>query len=174
MDWKKTLLSIAPSLGTALGSPLAGTAIKLLSNVLLGKDDGKEDEVSKAIESGLTPDQIATIKKVDNDFNIQMKQLDVRLDELAFADTANARDREIKTNDHWTPRILAAIVLTGFYYAVHWALTNDRTMDPNQSLLVGGVIGYASAKADQVIGYFFGSTAANKVKDNTIAKAMNK
>jgi hypothetical protein len=36
--------------------------------------------------------------------------------------------------------------------------------------LVGTMIGYASAKADQVVSYYFGSSAGSKAKDETIRR----
>ena len=36
---------VAPTIATALGGPLAGVAVKTLSNVLLGHENGSEDEV---------------------------------------------------------------------------------------------------------------------------------
>lgn len=46
----------------------------------------------------------------------------IRLDELAAADLANARAREIKTGDHLTPRMLAASITGGFFGFLAWML----------------------------------------------------
>lgn len=47
-DWKAIVKTVAPALGTALGGPLAGTAVKVLSEALLGHSDGKEEEIARA------------------------------------------------------------------------------------------------------------------------------
>ena len=53
MDLLKTfgplLGQVAPTIATALGGPLAGMAVKTLSNVLLGHEGGTEDDVKAAI-----------------------------------------------------------------------------------------------------------------------------
>ena len=48
-DWKKVLGGIAPTIATALGGPLAGTATKFLASSLLGKDEASESELEAAI-----------------------------------------------------------------------------------------------------------------------------
>ena len=47
MDWKSIVKVVAPTIATGLGGPLAGLATKALSEVLLGKSDGTEDEVAR-------------------------------------------------------------------------------------------------------------------------------
>jgi hypothetical protein len=42
MNWKSIVKSIAPVLGTALGGPIAGGAIKMLSSALLGNENERE------------------------------------------------------------------------------------------------------------------------------------
>ena len=47
---------VAPSLATALGGPLAGVAVKTLSNALFGHEDATEQQISDAMASA-TPDR---------------------------------------------------------------------------------------------------------------------
>jgi hypothetical protein len=53
MDLLKTfgplLGSVAPSIATALGGPLAGMATKALSQALLGNEDGSENDLQDAL-----------------------------------------------------------------------------------------------------------------------------
>jgi hypothetical protein len=65
---------VAPTLATALGGPLAGLAVKTLSNVLLGNEEGSEAEVAAALRNA-TPDQLAEIKQIDADFKVRMAEL---------------------------------------------------------------------------------------------------
>lgn len=171
-DWKTTLATVAPALAGAIGGPLAGTGVKMLSEALMGHPDATEDEIKKLVMGGMTPEQLAACKKADNDFTIAMEELGIKREQLYLADTADARNRETQSGDHWTPRILAFVVLSGFYYALHWVLTGETQLaDPNKAMLIGSVIGYASAKADQVISYFFGSSAGSKQKTDAMAIA---
>ena len=76
MDLLKTfgplLGSVAPSIATALGGPLAGMATKALSLALLGNEEGSEDDLQTALRTA-SPEQLATVKKIDADFKVQMK-----------------------------------------------------------------------------------------------------
>ena len=52
MDWKSVVRTVAPTLATALGGPLAGAAVQALSVALLGRPDGTEQEVAEAVLTG--------------------------------------------------------------------------------------------------------------------------
>ena len=46
----------------------------------------------------------------------------------------------------------------GALAGVFYLATDSAPLDPTVATLVGAVVGYASAKADQVISFFFGSS----------------
>ena len=81
---------LAPSIATALGGPLAGVAVKTLSSALFGNEDGTEEQISAAMAVA-TPDQLAAIKKIDADFKVQMKSLDIDLERISAGDRDSAR-----------------------------------------------------------------------------------
>jgi hypothetical protein len=169
MDWKSLLGSVAPTLATALGGPVAGLATKALVGVLgLGEGAG-EKEISKAI-AGASPETLLALKKADQDFAVQMKTLDIDLERIAAGDRDSARKRESAVND-WTPKILAGVIVGGFLGTVYLVLAGyvEGLKDPMTATLTGTLIGYVSAKADQVVAYYFGSSASSRSKDATIA-----
>lgn len=93
-------------------------------------------------------------------------------------DRADARAREIATQDE-TPRTLAFAIIGGFLGAVLMILIavlwGDPNMkDPTVAGLVGTVIGYLSAKAEQVASYYFGSSAGSKAKTEQMAAALRR
>lgn len=168
-DWKSIVRTVAPALATALGGPLAGMAVQTISTAVLGHPDGTEEEISAALHAA-TPDILIALKRADQEFAVKMKELDVRLEEIAKEDRASARQREIQTSDPWTPRILGAVVIGGFFASVWAVLSGNVQGDAVDMALVGAVIGYASAKADQVVSYVFGSSAGSKQKNELIAR----
>lgn len=113
-DWKKTVIAIAPALGTALGSPLAGMAIATIGNALLGNPEATESEIAVALQKG-GPEALAKIKSANNEFALKMKELDIKINELDQKDRDSARKREVDAQDSWTPRILAFVVTFGFF-----------------------------------------------------------
>jgi hypothetical protein len=113
--------TVAPSIATAVGGPLAGMATKMISEALLGKPDGTEDELLQAAKNA-TPEQLLALKKAEQDFAIKMRELDIDLERISNEDRNSARNREIKTKD-LTPRFLAAAVTFGFFGVAEFYLT---------------------------------------------------
>lgn len=93
-----------------------------------------------------------------------------KLEEIAAADRADARRMTAKTGDLWTPRALALVVIVGFFGAVLAVFAGVADLaESSTATLVGAVVGYASAKADQVVAYWFGSSAGSKAKTEELA-----
>ena len=171
MDWKKIVGSVAPALATALGGPLAGLATAAVSDALLGKPNGSEAEIATAMKVG-GADALIKLKEADQRFAVRMRELDIDLEKVNQADRNSAREREAKTGDSWTPRILAGVIVGGFLLMVWYLLSGqvEALRDPVAAGLIGTLIGYVSAKADQVVSYYFGSSAGSKEKNELLAK----
>ena len=80
--WGGLIEAVAPTIATALGGPLAGMATRAISGALFGHQDGSIDDIQAALLNP-TPDQLATLKKIDADFKVQMKQLDIDLEQIS-------------------------------------------------------------------------------------------
>jgi hypothetical protein len=170
-DWKNLVRTVAPGLATALGGPLAGAAVQTISTAVLGKPDGTEEEVAIAVASG-GADALLKLKEAENAFAIKMKELGVDLEKVHAGDRNSAREREVKTGDVWTPRILAATIIGGFLAMVASVLLGKVTgiTDPVAAGMIGTLIGYVSAKADQVVSYYIGSSAGSAAKTDLVAR----
>ena len=71
---KNVVGAVAPTLGTALGGPMGGMAANMIAEVL------GVPNTPKAIEKAMaeaTPEQMLELKKAEQDFEVQMKELDV-------------------------------------------------------------------------------------------------
>jgi hypothetical protein len=167
-DWKKIIGAGAPTIATALGGPLAGMATKAIAGAILGDENASEKDLAAAI-TGASPDQLAALKKVDADFQSRMKELDVDLERIAMQDRDSARRREAAVKD-WMPKVLATIVVAGFLGTVFMVLGGyvHGLRDPMMATTVGTLIGYVSSKADQIVGYYFGSSASSARKTDLL------
>lgn len=165
-DWKRTVAAVAPAIGLALGGPVAAAATSALSTALLGKRDGTEDEIAAALATG-GADALLKVKEADAAFAIEMRKLDLDLERIHQTDRADARARERSTGDQWTMRSLAFLVL-GAFVAMAWVVLFGAA--PVDSVLAGTLIGYCSAKADQVLSYYFGSSRGSDDKTNLLAR----
>jgi hypothetical protein len=169
-DWKALVRTVAPVLGTALGGPLGGMAARAVAGAVLGNEDAGEAEIAAALQ-GATPETLLALKKADQDFAVRMKELDIDVDALHQRDRDSARDRE-KTVGGYANPVLAAVILGGFFAVAAAVIAGHAGADPATATLVGAVVGYASAKADQVVAYYFGSSKGSKDKTDILSRAL--
>lgn len=154
--------TVAPSIASAVGGPLAGMATKAISEALLGKPDGTEQELLQAVDRA-TPDQLLALKKAEQTFAVQMRELDIDLERIAVADRDSARNREVKTRD-WTPKVLAALITIGYFGALFYMLRNGLPQHGgSEAMLV--MLGTLGTAWGGVVAYYFGSSAGSRAKD---------
>lgn len=160
-DWKSLVGSLAPTIATALGGPLAGAGVAALSQALLGKKDGTEGEISAALQTA-TPEVLAAIRKADQDFELAMSQQGIDLAKINADDRNSARRREVDAHDTWTPRILAALVIGGAFVGEGYAMTH--AIPTGAEMIVGRILGTLDAALMCVLYYYFGSSAGSAAK----------
>ena len=167
MEW---LAQIAPTLATALAGPLAGLAVEAVGKAF-GWDEHSTEKVTDLLASAtLSSDQVAKIKEVEADLIKQERELGFKFAELEVKDRDSARQREIQTKDN-VNRNLAYLIMLSFLGMVACVLAGFAKAE---SVLAGTLIGYVSAKAEQVLAYYFGSTKTSADKTAIIAKATIK
>lgn len=162
--------TVAPGIATALGGPLAGMAVRAVSQTLLGRPDGTQEEV-EAIIAGASPSDLLKLKELDKHFKIEMKKLDVDLDRIEAGDRDSARKRHMVMKDK-LPAVLAIVVIAGFFITVGYVLSGRVKLSGPDAVLIGTLVGYVSAKAEQVVSYYFGSSSGSAKKNATIAGLM--
>jgi len=161
MEWLKT---IAPTIATALGTPLAGMAVAAISKAI----GCEPDEVQNVISSGkLTAEQVASIQLAELELKKQAQSMGLDFAKLTVEDRKSARDMQIATKSMLVPS-LAILIVSAFIGVVIATLGGFAVVD---SVLAGTLIGYLSAKAEQVVNFYFGSSAGSKEKTDLLAKA---
>lgn len=169
MDWKALIGTVAPWIATALTGPLGGMAVTAAADAL-GLSDKTESALKQAL-SGVTPEQMLALKNADQAFQMRMQELGFAhiqaLEQIAFQDRDSARKREStvgdKTNRNLAYTIIAAFIAMAIGTLMGWAKAD--------SVLAGTIIGYLSAKAEQVLSYYFGSTSGSAEKSRLLAQA---
>lgn len=152
---------IAPTIATALGGPLAGAAAVALSEAVTGRKDSTEKDIATALLSNNT-DILFKLKEADNAFKIRMRELDIDIVKLNMSDTDSARQREIKTGDVWTPRILGGVVIVGWFGLQWFLLTHVIPTEMREIVLRG--LGTLDLAVGLVLGYYFGSSSGSAHK----------
>lgn len=158
MNWDKVkgvIGTVAPSLATALGGPLAGVAARTIATVLLGKEDASTEEISAAV-AGANPDQLLLLKKADIDFKTRMAELEVDLQRISADDRNSARQREMVLKDN-VPAVLAVLTMVAFFGYIGAVTFLDSVVAKSEMVTLA--IGWLGGTASTVISYYFGSSA---------------
>lgn len=160
--WLKQVL---PAVATAFGGPLAGVAAGFIAEKL-GISDKTVESVTAAIQ-GMKPEQLIQMKAIEADLQKFFAELGIKELTLENADRDSARSREVQTKDY-TNTILAFAIVGAFISTVILSLSGYTKIE---SVLAGTLIGYLSAKCEQVLAYYFGSTKGSAEKTRMIANS---
>lgn len=176
-DLVSALKTLAPTLATMLGGPLAGTAVTALEGAFGLQSGAGEKGITDVLQNGtMTTEQMANVRAADQKhaeiiaqqgIDIQKLNLDhtAAMEKIAADDRDSARKRESTVQDH-TSRNLAYLIVAGAG-AVIWAtLMGYAKAD---SVMAGTIIGYVISEAKQVLTYYFGSSASSDKKTEMIA-----
>ena len=147
---KNLVGAVAPTLGSALGGPMGGAAANMIAEVLGCSPEPKK--IQQAMQQA-TPEQLAEIKKVEADFEIKMKELDLDIYALETADKQDARTRFSKD---WTTRIMGIATLGGFLGYIF--LVTLQPPEQNSEALINLVLGYLGGLASAIISFYFGAS----------------
>lgn len=169
MDFKSIAKQVAelglPLLGTALGGPGGALVGKALASAI-----GSPSEAPADILKVLTEDSKAKQAAIEFQANheLELKKLSLQEKQMDNDDRKSARDREVGVKDN-TTKVLAYTVVGSFVLMVAGALVGYAKVD---SALAGTLVGYLSAKAEQVIAYYFGSSSGSAAKTQLLAQAQ--
>ena len=157
MEWLK---SIAPTIASALGGPLAGLAVEAISKAV-GIDP---KDVQTTIDSGkLTSEQIGQIKLAEIEMAARAQELGLDFEKLSVQDRSSARDMQSATKS-MIPSILAMLVTMGFFGILVGLMTEQfKTSDALMMML--GSLGTAWTG---IIAFYFGSSAGSQAKDQLL------
>jgi len=163
--WIDIIATVAPTLASALGGPLAGLAVGAIGSAL-GLDDATKESVANAI-SGAKPEDLLKIKTAEMDFKAKMAELEVDLERISAEDRNSARQREISTKDKM-PGFLGVGVTAGFFGVLAFMLTQEVPSGSRDVLNI--MLGSLGTAWIQVMAYYFGSSSGSERKTAIMAK----
>jgi len=160
MEWLKT---VAPTIATALGGPLAGMAVSAIAKAI----GCEPDEVQNVISSNkLTAEQIASIQLAELELKKQAQSMNLDFAKLTAEDKKSARDMQIATKS-WIPALLAVFVTIGFFGILLGLMTEHFKTSDALMLMLGSL---ATAWTG-VMAFYFGSSASSQAKTELLAKS---
>ena len=159
MSW---LESIAPTIATAMGGPLAGMAVEAISKAI-GVDPS---EVQNTINSGkMTADQIASLQTAEIALKARAQEMGIDFEKLAVADRTSARQMQISTQSFIPPALSIMIVLA--WAAVQFFLLT-HVIEPTMRELIARVLGTLDGALMLVLSFYFGSSSGSQAKDTML------
>lgn len=166
LDWKNLVKNIAPTIGTALGGPAAGVAVRYLAESFLDEPDATEAQLAQVIQSA-SPEKLLELKALDNDFAIKMRELDVDVFRLEVEDKQNAR--ETLKISIWPQVSLSCLFVLG-YFSIMGLLVINHDLDINDRVfgILNTVIGVLTAAIPMILQFWFGSSQGSKEKDKKL------
>ena len=118
-----------------------------------------QKSIEKAIQNA-TPEQMVELKKAEQQFEVQMKELDVDVFKLETQDKQNARS--IFSKD-WTARVIGVSIIGGFLGYIF--LVTLQPPEQNSEALINLVLGYLGGLASAIISFYFGASNTPEKKD---------
>lgn len=168
-DWKKILGTVAPTLASAYGGPLAGIITAKISKKLFDIPEAPEEQIAQAVTLG-NSDVLLKLKEAEQEFLKEMEKLGIERERIAGEDRTSARNREIQVRDN-APKILATVVVVGFFGVLGWMFKYGVPKEGDEALLI--LLGALGAGFGMVLSYYFGSSSGSAQK-NTIMEKMAK
>ena len=161
-DWKALVGTVAPTIATALGGPLAGVATKFVADALgiQGDPETLHEELEVRLSTASHADLLA-LKTANQDFEVKMRELDVRETDLHLKGMSDARAAHIGS---WEPFaifcVMTVVSAGGFWFVVNNVPALGDTTKGMLLPLFGAVV----YKWLDSIAYFVGTTRSSAAK----------
>ena len=141
------LKSLAPTIASAAGGPLAGMAGKMAAAKLGLPEPATANEIEDLIER--EPEKAILVKEADKDFKGRIREMEIDLE--SFKTEVQDRQHARETfKDDWTPKVfgILALILYGAYVMAVTILPHDQNDETIISLVLGqlsGILGTMAA-----------------------------
>jgi len=180
-DVANVVEKLAPTMASCFGGPLAGTAVAALEGVfgLVPKPDQTTDQrqdVVAAALTGATPDQLAAVRKADEDFQARMAELGFKdaetLASLTVQDRESARQMQVSTRSMTQPALAWLVIAASLALMGAIVLGAVHMGDPVTANMIGNITGYLFSESKAVLQFYFGSSSGSEEKTRLLAKAQ--
>jgi hypothetical protein len=176
-DWIKTIMGLAPTVATALGTPLAGVAIAAIGNVL-GMSEPTTDKIAKAFADGqIRPEDMVKIKQLEIEFKTHESEMGYKYADLAFkqdalavGDRADARKANVSGGAQM-PLFYLSLVLLIVTLGCEIAVLFLGYPATTSEMVVGRILGLMDAVTMMVLVYWYGSNKDSARKTEMLANS---
>ncbi len=169
MNWLDTLKTLAPTVASALGGPLAGAAVSALGSVF-GVSEPTQATIAKLFQDGqLSAEQLGQIRQLEMQYQNEERERGFKYAELEFKDRDSARSMAVATHSA-TPSILTWIIVA-LTLAAEAMLLFKQVPPGADPIIVGRVLGTMDSALVMVLSFWFGSNSSSQQKTALLAAA---
>lgn len=175
-----SLAKFAPDLvgllkGSSKAQEVAQKAVEI-AKAVTGEQDG--DSALNAISA--SPEMALKYKQAILDNKVELDKLALQKEQMYIDDTKDAREK-FSQHEHifwlgvvilFTFAVGMVAVLSASFYLIQGGIKIDGNALAAVMGLVGSVIGYLAANAQQVIGFFFGSSVGSRNNSSALVNAV--
>ena len=151
------LKSLAPTIASAAGGPMAGMAVKMAAKKLGLPDTATANEIEDLIER--EPDKAVMVREADKDFKNRIREMEIDLESFK-TEVEDRKDARENFATDWTPKVFSVLTLLlyGAFVMIVTLMPHDKKDETIISLVLGqlsGILGTAAA-------FFYGSSSGKK------------
>lgn len=192
-DLKTAISSIAPTLATMLGGPLAGTAVTALESAFGLAPGAGADGITKVLQTGqMTPEIVAAVRAADQKHaeiigqqGLDLQTLNAKheeaMEQIEQTDRASARTSNSNRDATWwigaSILVTFALIMSAVLYGCYGILTGGITIKDSAVVaavagLVGSVVGYVASNAQTFVNFIFGGSLGADKHSASMAAAV--
>ncbi len=150
------LKSLAPTIASAAGGPMAGMAVKMAAQKL-GVPDATANEIEDIIER--EPEKAVLLKEADRDFKDRIREMEIDLESFKTEVEDRKSAREAFGSDI-TPKAFSILAL--LLYGAYVMTVTLMPHDSNDETIISLVLGQLSGILGTCAAFFYGGANAKK------------
>ena len=151
------LKSLAPTIASAAGGPMAGMAVKMAAKKLGLPDTATANEIEDLIER--EPDKAVMVREADKDFKNRIREMEIDLESFK-TEVEDRKDARENFATDWTPKVFS--VLTLLLYGGFVMIVTLMPHDQNDETIISLVLGQLSGILGTAAAFFYGGSSGKK------------
>ena len=147
------LKSLAPTIASAAGGPMAGMAVKMAAKKLGLPDSATANEIEDLIER--EPEKAVLVKQADSEFRSKIREMEINLESFK-TEVEDRKDARVKFSTDWTPKVFS--ILTLLLYGGFVVIVTLMPHDQNDETIISLVLGQLSGILGTAAAFFYGGS----------------
>lgn len=151
------LKSLAPTIASAAGGPMAGMAVKMAAKKLGLPDTATANEIEDLIERDR--DKAVMVREADKEFKDYIREMEIDLESFK-TEVEDRKDARENFATDWTPKVFS--VLTLLLYGAFVMIVTLMPHDQNDETIISLVLGQLSGILGTAAAFFYGGSSGKK------------